>query len=266
MVGQKKTTIRVGGVPEHFNSPWHMAIENGAFAAAGLDVQWTTIDTGTGAMCKALANNEIDIAVALTEGVVADIAKGGQHKILGVYIASPLTWGVHVASESKFEGVESLKKGTFGISRHGSGSHLMACVQAEKLNWNPTADLNFTVVGNIEGARGALAKGEADAFMWEKFTTKPHVDSGEWRRTGECVTPWPCFVMSATNEFMRANSKASRVPCQPPSPELTQPSSTGLQSDARGHQLYRSRVSGWWCSQHRLCPQEVLWILILTSF
>ena len=70
------TTIRVGGVPEHFNSPWHIAIESGAFAKAGLDVQWTTIDTGTGAMCKALANGEIDIAVALTEGVVADIAKG----------------------------------------------------------------------------------------------------------------------------------------------------------------------------------------------
>jgi hypothetical protein len=35
--------------------------------------------------------------------------------------------------------------------------------------------------------------------MWEKFTTKPLVDSGEWRRVGECVTPWPCFVVAATN-------------------------------------------------------------------
>jgi hypothetical protein len=100
----------------------------------------------------------------------------------------------------------------------------------------------------LQGARGALADGKADAFMarattsptaqsrawvrwggwrglphrrprrllsshspsllplacvqWEKFTTKPLVDSGEWRRVGECVTPWPCFMVAATNEAL----------------------------------------------------------------
>jgi len=201
-------TVRVGGVPEHFNSPWHIAIETGAFARAGLDVQWTTIDTGTGTMCKALAAGEIDIAVALTEGVVADIAKGGNHRILGVYIDAPLIWGVHVASSSRFNSVESLKNGNFGISRYGSGSHLMACVQAECRGWNPATDLSFTVVGNLDGARASMAKGEADAFMWEKFTTKPHVDSGEWRMAGAFETPWPCFVASASNDFMSSRSEA----------------------------------------------------------
>jgi len=47
-------TIRVGGVPEHFNSPWHIAMESGAFEEAGLRVEWSTIDTGTGTMCEAL--------------------------------------------------------------------------------------------------------------------------------------------------------------------------------------------------------------------
>ena len=60
----------------------------------------------------------------------------------------------------------------------------MAFVQAENLGWDPKEDVQFTVVGNLDGARAALGKGEASAFMWEKFTTKPHVDSGEWRRTG----------------------------------------------------------------------------------
>ena len=45
-------TIRVGGVPEHFNVPWHQAIEDNSLAEAGLDVQWTEYSTGTGAMMK----------------------------------------------------------------------------------------------------------------------------------------------------------------------------------------------------------------------
>jgi len=206
---QTPTTIRVGGVPEHFNSPWHIAIEKGLFADAGLDVQWTTIDTGTGAMCKALANDEIDVALALTEGVTADIAKGGEHKILGAYIASSLTWGVHVASGSKFDSVESLRGAKFGISRYGSGSHLMAYVQALSLGWEPqTKDLTFEIVGNLDGAKAAFAAGTADAFMWEKFTTKSIVDSGEWRRVGEFETPWPCFVATAADRFMADHSDA----------------------------------------------------------
>ena len=62
-------SIRVGGVPEHFNSPWHQAIASGEFTAAGLDVSWTDYSLGTGAMCKAVASGEIDVAVVLTEGV-----------------------------------------------------------------------------------------------------------------------------------------------------------------------------------------------------
>lgn len=204
-----RTTIRVAGVPEHFNSPWHIAMENDLFANAGLDVQWTTIDTGTGAMCKALAKGEIDVALALTEGVVADIAKGGQHKILGAYIRSPLTWGVHVSAASSFDSVESLRGAKFGISRFGSGSHLMAYVQALSLGWEPqTNDLCFEVVGNLDGAKHALAEGTADAFMWEKFTTKSIVDSGEWRRVAEFETPWPCFVATAADSFMADNAAA----------------------------------------------------------
>ncbi len=42
--------IRVGGVPEHFNLPWHLAKETGLFAKHNVDVQWTDVPNGTGAM------------------------------------------------------------------------------------------------------------------------------------------------------------------------------------------------------------------------
>ncbi len=47
--------------------------------------------------------------------------------------------------------------------------------------------------------------------MWEKFTTKWLVDSGEWRRVGECVTPWPCFVVTARNEFIEQHPDALKA-------------------------------------------------------
>ena len=52
--------IRIAGVPEHFNLPWHMCIENGEFNEAGIDLQWTDVPEGTGKMCQMLRDNETD--------------------------------------------------------------------------------------------------------------------------------------------------------------------------------------------------------------
>ena len=88
-------TIRVGGVPEHFNLPWHLAIENKLFENSGIKIEWVEFKGGTGAMTKALRENEIDVCVVLTEGIIADIAKGNPSKIIGQYINTPLIWGVY---------------------------------------------------------------------------------------------------------------------------------------------------------------------------
>ncbi|KAJ1467296.1 hypothetical protein T484DRAFT_1859277 [Baffinella frigidus] len=72
--GMQHTKLRIAGVPEHFNTPWHIAKEKGLFAAAGVDVEWTDYPGGTGAMTKALNDNEVDVALLLTEGAAKDIA------------------------------------------------------------------------------------------------------------------------------------------------------------------------------------------------
>ena len=195
----KSPNIQLGGVPEHFNLPWHLAMEENLFEKAGIQLKWQDYPGGTGAMAKDLNDKKLDMALLLTEGAVADIIRGGRHKIAGLFVNSPLTWGIHVHQESSFREVAELEGKTFGISRFGSGSHLMAFVNAKQQAWNPQK-LHFEVVGNLEGAREAMANGKADAFMWEKFMTKPLVDSGEWRRIGECPTPWPCFVAVVREE------------------------------------------------------------------
>lgn len=191
---------RVGGVPEHFNLPWYQAAERGLFDDAEFEYQWEPYPEGTGAMLRDLEEGDLDVAVLLTEGIATHIATGGDGAILGTYVSSPLIWGIHVHAESSFEDVTSLERARFAISRPRSGSHLMAFVLAEQQGWEPER-LRFVEVGHLVGAREAMQAQEADVFLWEKFTTKPVVDSGEWRRVGTCHAPWPPFVLASRRGF-----------------------------------------------------------------
>lgn len=206
IMGQSTTTIRIGGVPEHFNMPWHWCIEQGLFAEQGINAKWTDFPGGTGAMTRALRANDQDIVIALTEGTVTDIINGNPSKIVKFYVDTPLIWGVHVPAHSSIQQVADLKTKPFAISRVGSGSHLMASIMGQDLNWQKE-DLQFEIVGNLDGARKAMAEGEAFGFLWEKFTTQPYVDNGEFRRVGEVPTPWPCFAIAVRNEFYEQHAE-----------------------------------------------------------
>ena len=200
-------TIKIAGVPEHFNLPWQLCIESGEFEEIGIDLQWINVPEGTGKMCQMLRDNETDIAVILTEGIVKDIVAGNDCSIVQVYVESPLIWGIHVAANSKYNALDDLENTKVAISRYGSGSHLMAYVNAQNQNWN-TENLQFEIVNTIEGAVEALTAGSADYFMWERFMTKPLVDNGIFRRVADCPTPWPCFVIAVRNAFLEANKQS----------------------------------------------------------
>lgn len=202
------TTLKIGSVPEHFNLPWHLCIENDSFAKKGIDVIWTDFPGGTGAMTKALRNEEIDIAILLTEGIIKDITEGNPSKIIQTYIETPLIWGIHVANTSSFQNINDIEHATAAISRYGSGSHLMAYVNAQNQGWN-TENLKFEVIKNLDGAVKGLKEGKGDYFMWEHFTTKPYVDNGTFRRIADCPTPWPCFVIAATDNAL--NTKLPQI-------------------------------------------------------
>ena len=197
-------TVKIVGVPEHFNFPWHLCIENGEFEEIGIDLQWTDIPEGTGKMCQMLRNGETDIAVILSEGIVKDIINDNPSSIVQVYVESPLVWGIHVSAKSNFQKLEDLENTTIAISREGSGSHLMAFVNAKNQNWS-LENLKFETVHTIDGAVDALTNGKADYFMWEHFMTKPLVDKGIFRRLADCPTPWPSFVIAVRNEFLETN-------------------------------------------------------------
>ncbi len=223
--------LKIGGVPEHFNLPWRLAIEEGRFQEIGLNLHWSDMTGGTGQMVRGLETGSIDIAVLLTEGITKSILQGLDAKILEVYVVSPLSWGIHVPAKGAIKKPEDVEEQTFAISRFGSGSHLMAYVMADQYNWK-LEGLKFNVIGDVYGGLWALEHNEAQAFLWEKYTTSPFVEQGKCDYVGDVVTPWPCFVIAARTEITEkypeilkkmceiVNRKASEVKENPKSAEM----------------------------------------------
>ena len=202
-----RTKINIGGVPEHFNLPWHLAMEDDAFAKANIDLNWQDIPEGTGRMCQALRDGELDVACILTDGIIKDITAGNPSKILQVYVESPLLWGVHAPASLIIEDTAQLNDPVIAISRYGSGSHLMSFLLAKRHDWNPD-ELKFDLVNTLDGAVNSLSTDQAQLFLWERYMTQPYVDQGIFKRLETIATPWPSFVIAATDQCIAEKEEA----------------------------------------------------------
>ncbi|NNF15514.1 MAG: ABC transporter substrate-binding protein [Gammaproteobacteria bacterium] len=204
-ISNNRSPLRCAGVPEHFNLPWRELAETDTTNT----IAYREYRGGTGAMVKALADDEVDVAILLTEGALTSIASGGQHRIVKVYVDTPLEWGIHVAADSSITEIEQIRGSRYAISRSGSGSHIMAAVHAADSGW-PIDQLDFVKVRNLEGARRALPAGDADIFFWEKTMTQPCVDRAEFRRITTFQSPWPSFVICASDYVIAHRRTALR--------------------------------------------------------
>ncbi len=203
----RSSALRIGGVPEHFNLPWRLAVADDAFA--GVPVRFTEVPQGTGELTRALRDDELDAALVLTEGATLDVLQNDAARLVKVWVDSPLTWGIHVAAGSDIRAIDEVRGRRVAISRYGSGSHLISIVDALERGW-PIDGMTFVVIDNLDGARTALRSGSADVFLWEKHMTQPLVDSGEFRRVGIREVPWPAFVVSVRKDVLATRAAEVR--------------------------------------------------------
>ncbi|KAL1956815.1 hypothetical protein VTO42DRAFT_6765 [Malbranchea cinnamomea] len=227
--------IRIGYVPEHYLAPLHLALGSST-ASLPFHVSIKEYPSGTGQMISALRSNEIDVAIGLTEGWVAGLVgkeqlkKGeedGGYKIVGQWVQTPLRWAIVTGrNRNDIESIDDLKGSRVGVSRLGSGSHVMSFVLAQERQWpvshhlkpvilGPFASLRNGVTGydpsNSDGPRNPTA----DFFMWEHFTTKPyfHISSSSHspplKKVGEIYTPWPSWmIVASTSKFQSPETDA----------------------------------------------------------
>ncbi|MDP4956317.1 MAG: ABC transporter substrate-binding protein [Algoriphagus sp.] len=197
--------LRITGVPEHFNYPLRVLERSQPLINSGIQVEWKEESRGSGQLLQDLRTGDTDLALLLTESFLKDCSTGGQNKMLGYHVLSPLIWGIHESPSSTQIPTKTSKKNFF-VSRMGSGSHLMAQVLAAREGW-PVDSLNFQIIDNLDGALAAYAQGEEGYFLWEKYTTSPIVEQGMLIRTGELPSPWPCFVWVASPQAIQTWGK-----------------------------------------------------------
>ena len=202
--------------PEHFSTPLHFAQKHFALAAT-----LYPFPAGTGAMVAALQAHAIDVAIGLTEGWVAALGKAPASvappfSLVGTYVETPLCWAISTgAARADIASVADLRGKTAGVSRIGSGSHVMSYVLADERGWLDAPGLSgadgqqrqqqqqqqapFPVVPleTFAGLRTGVNAGAADFFLWEHFTSKRYHDCGEIRRVGELYTPWSSWKIVA---------------------------------------------------------------------
>jgi sulfonate transport system substrate-binding protein len=194
-------TIRLTSVPEHFLYPVQLALDRGIFKKHGIICQFIEEPLGTGKMITDLKQGHTDIIIALTEGLVYDISNelmnsngntsaNGSIALLGAYVETPLTWSISVGGKNKnISSIEEMMSGEWGISRYGSGSHLMTCVLATSRGWS-VDELRFQVCGNFQALRDYVNAHDDAAFMWNTEMQQPYYAKGEIKRIGEITTPW----------------------------------------------------------------------------
>ena len=259
--------------------PFHIALHRNLFHKAGVDVRWTDIKAGTGALINAAKSAEQDVVVALTEGLIADIVLGSNLRLISSYVESPLVWAISTGGKaSSINSVQDLQHQTIAVSRFTSGSHLMTCVLAAQRGWRqddvkyvvkgPSVDVyhtrtagcflspsitdhlvaacfaSLTVqlrsvtsgcqrwhrrclhVGAVYDSQSLsttlyITESKAPACLTysccctmvcavttARHVQKPYLDSGELRRIGTIVTPWPCFLLAATQSTIDAQLPA----------------------------------------------------------
>ncbi|KAI9502005.1 hypothetical protein GGI26_005596 [Coemansia sp. RSA 1358] len=197
-------TIRIGCVPEHFSGPLLYAQEQGQLKTGGVEL--VICKLGTGDMIRKLIAGELEAAICVTEGLVAGIEnnKEADLRLFGTFVDSPLPWAISVATDSRYCNVDDLAFGaTFGISRKGSGSEVMAKYAASRYEWKEQP--KFAVLGDVHGLVAGVSEGKADAFLWERTTMQRHYASNEVRYLGTVRPPWPAFSLGATAQFIRSN-------------------------------------------------------------
>ncbi|MEB2777113.1 ABC transporter substrate-binding protein [Algoriphagus sp. D3-2-R+10] len=194
-------TLRITGVPEHFNFPWKKVVAAQPFEKMGITLAWKDESRGSGQMNKDLREDETDIAIVLTESFLKDFEVGNPSKMIGFHVKSPLNWGVHISGDSTVNSLDEITTPSFLISRIGSGSQLMSYVLAKREGWD-SEKLEFKIVNNLHGALEAMNPEIPEMFLWEKYTTKPWVDTKQMKRIGEVSSPWPCFAIIASDKAL----------------------------------------------------------------
>lgn len=190
-----------------------LASKHKIFQKHECEVELVPQPSGTGQMITSYKEGKIDLAIGLTEGWINGLAATPNlYKLVGTYVSSPLCWAISAGAAASLTSAQELRGKKIGVSRIGSGSYVMSFVFADQQGWlggSAAKPFEFVKLDTFKGLRDGVNGGTADAFMWERFTTKKYYDSGEIKNIGHIDTPWPSWLITASPKL--STDRVSRV-------------------------------------------------------
>lgn len=155
-----RIAVSYSAISPTFGVLW-VAKEAGLLDRNGLDAQLIFIQSSP-TNIQGLINNDIQIAVAGSSGVINSAAGG-----LDLIFVGALFEGMayHLIADKSIKSPADLKGKRLGVSRFGSSSHYALEGALEKLGIDPKKDVTVLQVGSENVRAAAIAKGSIQATV-----------------------------------------------------------------------------------------------------
>jgi NitT/TauT family transport system substrate-binding protein len=201
-------TVRVGFPLSDHYAPVYVAKEKGFFADAGLQIEFKNFVTG-GPVVEGLASQSMDIGFLGTPGVIAVARKFPLTSVMGIALEGS---GI-VVKRSGIESIHALVGKSVGLPARGSIAHLLLLRALTNANIDPDR-IRIVEIGDLEGLRLGLLRGEIDAAaIWEPWVSQ-YEQSSELRRLALSHDIWPhhqCDFMWVGTAFLKQHPDAVKA-------------------------------------------------------
>jgi ABC-type nitrate/sulfonate/bicarbonate transport system substrate-binding protein len=155
-----RIAVSYSAVSPTFGVLW-LAKDAGLFDRNGLDAQLIFIQSSP-TNIQALLNNDIQIAVAGSSGVVNSAAGGLDFIFVGALFEG---MAYHLIADKSIKSPADLKGKRIGISRFGSSSHYAVEAALEKLGIDPKKETTILQIGSENVRAAAITKGGIQATV-----------------------------------------------------------------------------------------------------
>lgn len=152
--------VKLVGGAQGFNwLPVFIAIEQGLFERAGLDVELQKMG-GVDKATKAVVDGEAELAITPPEGAVSDYIDGGQLRIVA---SNSNRLPMSLVARPEIASIEALRGKKIGTSSLTEGTAIYTQIMLAEQGLHYPGDYEFALAGIHTSRWDALQKGEIDA-------------------------------------------------------------------------------------------------------
>jgi ABC-type nitrate/sulfonate/bicarbonate transport system substrate-binding protein len=201
-------TLRVGLISRtFFNVPFWSALDQGLFAAAGLEIEGEVLDSGSAATA-ALRSGAVQFTVGSPDGVLYDVADGGSLRIVA---GNTSTLSHFLIARPQFKTIEDLDGAVIGCLSADEGTTFVIQDMLARHGLHYPENYTLAVVGGAPTRWKLLQAGEIDAGLQSIPLSYMAEDAGfsNLAATTDYIPDYQFTTVNADSGWCAANAGAA---------------------------------------------------------